>query len=272
MDIAINDLSFKGQFESFEEMANCINTIAKISEYSKKFNDNKPLRRTKNLSKRCISGDKTIESFFGELLQSNDPKAKDLILKSLTNIVQGPFIKQDELDDDIKNVKSICGEIVEHTALHAYLSRKENSVNALISAPKSDYDCGIIFTVSVDEQKKITVLNFISDTCCSSLVRYYQPNKKHIIPRDKVVDGNVHSRMDLDDDSAQQCLNNGIQMIGSKYVYAFSQQKWYEFPPHTPGCYHGYPIGTPNNFAELNSIIRVFGQPPYTEKGYKFCT
>lgn len=272
MDIAINDLSFKGQFESFDDMASCINTIAKISELSKKLNGNKPLRRTRNLAQRYITGDKTIQMFFNELLQRKDPKLQDLITMSLANIVQGPFIKQDELDEKIKKTKSICGEEIDGTAIHAYLSKKEESVHALISAPNSGYDCGIMFKVKIEKDKERTILNFITDACCSPLLRLYQANEKHAIIRDKIVGGNVYTRMDLDDNSAQACLDNGIQIIGSKYVYAFSQGKWYEFPPHTQGCYHGYPIGTPGNSAELNHIIRIFGQPPYSELGYKFCT
>ncbi|MDZ4034402.1 hypothetical protein U0868_22915 [Kluyvera ascorbata] len=271
MDVAINDLSFKGQFQSFDDMAACINTIAKISEISKKLNGNKPLRRTKNLAKRYISNDKTIQNFLYELMQLKDPKLQDLITMSLTNIVQGPFIKPEELDGNIKNTKSICGEIIDGTAIHAYLSKKEESVHAIISAPNSGYDCGIKFTVKIDKDVEKTIFNFMTDACCNSLLRIYQANSKHAILRDKTVGGNIHTRMDLDDDSAQMCLSNGIQIIGSKYVYSFNQGKWYEFPPHTPGCFHGYPIGTPSNLAELNHIIKIFGQPPYSDIGYKFC-
>lgn len=271
MDVAINELSFKGQFTSFDEMANCINTIAKISEISKKINGNKPLRRTKNLVTRPISGEKTIGMFFGELLQQKDPKAQDLINKSLLNIVQGPFIKKEELDEKIKDIASICGEKVEGTAIHAYLSRKEDSVHAIISAPGSAYDSSFLFKVTIDSGKEKTIINFISEACCNSLLRNYQVNEKHAILKDKLVGGNVHTRMDLDYDRAQLCLCNGIQIIGNRYVYSFEQGKWYEFPPHTEGCYHGYPIGNPSNSAELNHIIRIFGEPPYTEIGYKFC-
>ncbi|MEQ9878014.1 hypothetical protein ABRP92_08460 [Pectobacterium aroidearum] len=271
MDIAINELSFKGQFKSFDEMAECINTIAKISEISKKINGNKPLRRTKGLAKRPISGDKTIESFFSELLQQKDSKIQDLVNKYLLNLVQGPFIKLDELDEKIKDITSICGDKIEGTAIHAYLSRKEESVHAIISAPGSAYDSGLFFKISIGDGKEKTILNFISETCCSSLLRHYQANEKHSILKDKFVGGNMHTRMDLDDASAQLCLSNGIQIIGNRYVYSFEQGRWYEFPPHTHGCYHGYPIDNPGNSAELNHIIRIFGEPPYAEVGYKFC-
>ncbi|TOM31099.1 hypothetical protein CGH78_21395 [Vibrio parahaemolyticus] len=271
MEVSINELSFKGQFASIEEARSCIRNIASSSFASKKLTGNSPVRRTKALEKRPFIGGKTIEEFKIELFQSKRPEDSQLLTQLLVSVVQGPFIDDSELNPDLAEAKSICKEPVGGTALHAYLSKGDESIHALISADKSGfYDCPMIELTY--QGNKITVLNFLSDTCCQSYVRVYEANPKHAIQKDKIVAGKQHSKMDLSDTLAQECLDLGFQVLGGKYVYYFTNGKWYEFPQHTVGCYHGYPIGNPTNEAIINRIKRVFGEPPYELPGYKFCT
>ncbi|MEL4340845.1 hypothetical protein AAEH92_09060 [Shewanella xiamenensis] len=267
MEVSINDLSFKGQFESFEQVESCINNLAIIATASMQLTGYSPIRRTKKLASRAIIGDKTIEEFKIELSQSKNPRHSSLLTQLLITIVQGPFIDSLELKEELKQTKSICGEEIEGTSLHAYLSKDDNSVNAVISADKSGYDDLPILYLN----KSAKILNLHNEACCKTYARVYEANPKHTILKDKMVDGKIHSKMDLDDDIAQQCLVNGIQVLGHKYVYAFANNRWYEFPQHTLGCYHGYPIGNPGNNVLINKIKKVFGDPPYSNTGYKFC-
>lgn len=272
MEVSINDLSFKGQFKSFEEARSCIEKIACSSMASMELTGYSPVRRTRQLVRRPLIGDKTIEEFKIELFQSGKPEDSTLLTNLLVNVVQGPFIDESELNEKLNQTRSICEEPVEGSSLHAYLSKEEESVHAVISAEKSEaYDCQS-FNIKVPDGKEVLVLNLRTEACCKMYSRKYEANPKHAIREDKNVAGKVHTKMDLSDSIAQECLNNGIQVLGNKYVYTFTNEQWYEFPPHTSGCYHGYPIGTPGNNATVNRIKRVFGEPPYNNTGYKFCT
>lgn len=271
MNISINDLSFQGQFTSFSEIESCINTLFLASKASEYLTGKNPIQRTQRLADRHLTEFDTIRSYMNKLFTSQKPEERQLLNKILLTFVKGPFIKEYELDNEIRGITSICGEAVDDTALHAYLSRKDESVHAVISAPACIYESVNEFTLTGTGDKTILVLNFTSDVSCSRLLRRYEANIKHEIKADKIVNGKVHTRMDLNDETAQQCLMNGIQVFGNEYVYGFKDEKWYEFRPHTEGCYHGFPIVDPGNDSTLNRIKKVFGEPPYGLTGCQFC-
>lgn len=271
MEIAINDLSFKGQFESIDEVEKCINAIADISDFTKKINGNAPIRRTRTLGNRLVTHDTTITMFLTGLMSRSGSSDRDLVNKVLVNLVQGPFIRASELNEELKEVKSHCGESIDNTAIHAYISKEDESIHAVISAPKSTYDSYSTLKIGNGSGSSKTILNFRTNNCCQNFFREYSDNEKHELTKDIVVDGKVHTRMDLDDNQARACLSNGIQVLGSIYVYSYVNDKWYQFRSHRPNMYHGFPIGTPTNFSELNHIIKIFGKPPYEKEGYRFC-
>ncbi|MBP2543187.1 hypothetical protein [Acinetobacter guillouiae] len=269
MEIYINDLSFKGQFKDESEVIECITNISKIISKSKKFNGNSPIQRTRMLKNRPISKDMTINDFFSKIISSSDPQKSSLVTLFLT-LMQGPFIDSTLFNDDHENIQSICGEVVKLTSLHADLSKKNKSINAVISAPKLQYDNFPHFSLEIESDRKIVILNLLSESCCDTMSRIYEPNPKHEIRKDKVVDGEKITKMDLDSSVAQQCLENGIQILGERFVYAFYNGRWYEFPSHQDGHYHGYPIEDKASNPTLNKIKRVFGMPPYNDVGYQF--
>jgi len=63
--------------------------------------------------------------------------------------------------------------------------------------------------------------------------RNYAPSPKHKA-------GGWGTLMDLDDMTAQEVLNNGMEH--GKQVYGYHGGKVYEFQPDNVGGYHGYPI------------------------------
>lgn len=269
MEIYINDLSFKGQFKDESEIIECITNISKVISKSKRLNGNSPIQRTRTLKDRPISGNMTISDFFAKTIASSDPQKTSLVTLFLT-LMQGPFIDTTLFNDDYENIKSICGEVVKFTSLHADLSKRNKSINAVISAPKLEYDNIPYFSLEIENDKKMVILNLSSESCCDTIFRIYESNPKHEIKRDKVVGGEQITKMDLDNSTAQQCLENGIQVLGDRFVYAFYNDKWYEFPSHQCGLYHGYPISDSANNPILNKIKRVFGMPPYNNVGYQF--
>lgn len=272
MEIIFNDLSFVGQFESEQDVEQCINEMFCVTNGAVNINGNAPIRRTEGLKNRCLVRSETIYSFMLRLYESEKPSDRDLNSRILDMFVRGPYVRSDEFDLAEKNTVSICGKPVDGTALHAHLSRVQDSVHAVISATNSScYSERTEILISKRTGKNVLILNFSSLDDIKQIRREYQANTKHEIREDRVVSGEIHTRMDLDAEQASECLINGFKVINSQYVYGYMNQRWYEFRPHLKGVYHGFPIDDPMNNATLNRIKRVFGNPPYSGKGYQFC-
>lgn len=271
MDIAINDLSFKGQFTSDEQIEHAFEALLMTTEAVKSLNGNSSIRRTEGLKNRYLTQNDTIHSYLHCLFLSPDPTKRALLDKILFTLIRGPYIQEQEFDAQFGALPSTCGESMGNTSLQAYVSRDDESVHGLVSIQNSPYDSLYEISINPEIKKPILVFNFISPTGFSPLLRKYDANPKHDIKQDKVVNGVVYSRMDLAPQEAEKCLINGMQVLESKCVYGYTNGQWYAFPPHLPGIYHGYPVGNPANHTEINRIKRVFGLPPYAPKGSQFC-
>ncbi|PQK88862.1 hypothetical protein [Pantoea ananatis] len=271
MDISINDLSFKGQFTSSSEIEACVHDFQNVVQVAEELAGYEPVRRTRGLADRMLTSSNTIRSYMNHLYTTGSAADAKLLQKILLAFVKGPFIGEPEFNANIRGAISSCGEIVDDTALHACFSRSDESVHAVISVTASPYDSVSNIYVSGPECKNVPVMNFVNKQQCLSLLRHYDSNEKHELLADKMVDGKVHTKMDLSNTDALHCLRNGVQVIGDRYVYGFHNKKWYEFRPHTVGRYHGFPITDPGNEGTLNRIKRVFGEPPYSLTGYQFC-
>ncbi|BBT68279.1 hypothetical protein WP8S18E04_36630 [Aeromonas caviae] len=271
MEVAINDLSFQGQFNNIEDVKKCMLNISKVCEASRKLTGNGIIRRTKTLSSRPLTSEKTIYDFFHGLYLSKNPQDSTLLTTLLTSTIQGPFIKDDEFSESTKQIKSTCGSPVEKSALHSYLSKNNDVIHAVISAIDAPYYTEPVIKIDVAQGVKKTIINFTTDDNCNAYLRLFEANPKHAIKEDRYVNGKLHSKMDISDVDAQKCLDNGFQILGDDCVYCFFNNQWYQFPNHSPGYYHGYPIGKPTNNTAINKIISVFGGPPYESTGYCFC-
>lgn len=271
MDIAINDLSFKGQFTSDEQIEHAFEALLLTTETVKGLKGNTPICRTEGLKNRYLTQNDTIHSYLHCLFLSPEPAKRALQNKILITLIRGPYIQEQEFDARFGALLGPCGESMGSTSLQAYVSRYDDSVHGLVSIQNSPYDSLHEISINPGVKKPVLIFNFISPACFSPLQRKYDANPKHDIRQDKVVNGVVYSRMDLAPQEAERCLMNGMQVLESKCVYGYTNGQWYAFPPHLPGIYHGYPVGNPANHAEINRIKRVFGLPPYAPKGSQFC-
>lgn len=271
MDVSVNDLSFKGQFTTFGEIESCVYHIQEVVQVAEEFAGYEPVRRTRGLADRMLTPTDSIRSYMTRLFSSQNAADAKLLQNILLAFVKGPFIEEDEFDARIRGTASLCGEVVDDTSLHACFSRQDESVHAVISAAASPYDSVSEICLSGPACNNVPVMNFVYRQQCLPLIRYYDANEKHELLADKVVDGKVHTKMDLNSADALHCLRNGVQVLGDRYVYGFQNERWYEFRPHAEGRYHGFPITDPGNEGTLNRIKRVFGEPPYALAGYQFC-
>lgn len=265
----INDLSFQGQFKDYDEAMEAMEVMAETIKTSSVMRNNSPIRRKRELKQALISDDKSIAEFFHWLqLQSNkgSSKHRDILQKVLLNLVQGPFIDTEEVDKSKEHLLTPKGYSIADSAIHAALSKDSKSMPTIVSLVSSnDFDC-LSFTIDGYDR---AIINLVSPDCFNPFLRIYESNPKHELKGSKIVNGKVHSKMDLSVEDAQKVLNNGICIEDKNIIFSFNNECWYQFPSHLECKFHGYPIGTPTNDPNINRIIKEVGQPPYPENGYK---
>ena len=105
----------------------------------------------------------------------------------------------------------------------------------------------VSFSVDGEAYQDIDIPNLTDERQVSQLRRHYVPSPKHALRRrGKHAKHALKKRkpyiapMDLDDETAQTVLDNGIQ--SGKQVYGYHSGKFYTFQPDNVGGYHGYPI------------------------------
>lgn len=268
MDMYINDLSFQGQFKDFEEAVEAFEQLALTINSSKIIRGLTPIRRSKELKNVQVCENKSVHEFLLWLHDKSkiSPKHRDVLAAVLNNIVKGPFVDMSALDAALKDLIAPCTKNIENSLIHAALSERYSSFPAVASITKSKgYDCNEILLEAFDRK----VLNLFSEDCVIPLNRDYEVNVKHEIKNSKIVNGKMHTKMDLTPEEAQSVLEQGIYLQSKNAIFTFYNDTWYQFPAHVDCKYHGFPIGNPTNNPNINIIIKTIGSPPYPENGYK---
>ncbi|WP_392339754.1 hypothetical protein [Moritella marina] len=265
MDLIINEHSFKGQCSDFCSSVQTIINLSDAVNSTEELRNSRVVKRTKNLKNKMIMNDKSIHTLFTELISSKEPKHRDIATRVLSGLLKGPFFKDDDFCSTIIKIEDSSGACCLNSSMHALLSLKQGTPIVVSAQGAEGYDKGE-FELSVNSLK-VKILNILTKECIPPYSLTYQSNEKHEILKTKSVDGKVHTKMDLGDKVATSVLKNGFSVAGDKAIYAYHKEQWYKFPPHTQGCYHGFPIGNPTNDAVINQIIRDIGQPPYENVG-----
>lgn len=268
MDMYINDLSFQGQFEDFEEVVGAFEQLAKTIDSSKAIRGLTPVRRTKELKAMQVCCNKSVHEFLIWLHDKSraSPKHRDVLTVVLDNIVKGPFVDMSALEPAFNDLIAPCKKKIKNSLIHAALSERYSSFPAIVSVIKTDgYDRTEIIFDTIDRK----VINFFSEGCVIPLFREYEINIKHEIRNSKLVNGKVNTKMDLVPEVAQKVLEQGVNLQSKNAIFTFYNDTWYQFPAHVDCKYHGFPIGNPTNNPNINLIVKAIGSPPYPENGYK---
>jgi hypothetical protein len=268
MEMFINDLSFQGQCENYDKAIEIVAQLADTISSTSVMRGHTPVRRTRELKNTLVCADKTINDFLHWLYEEakSSSKCRDILTKVQVNLIQGPFIDLNQLDNSFDSLLDPNERVIKDTSVHAALSFECNSIPCVISAVGSKGYDKPSFVLDDDCRK---VINLFSTHCHLPYVRTYEVNPKHEIKAPKVFQGNLHSKMDLTADNAQNVLENGVYVEDKEIVFSYHNKLWYQFPAHLSCKYHGYPIGNPTNDPNVNRIIKIIGAPPYLNNGYK---
>jgi RHS repeat-associated protein len=90
--------------------------------------------------------------------------------------------------------------------------------------------------------------------------RRYSPTAKH-------APGGWGTPMDLDNQTAEEVLNEGVVAPNGKQIYGYHDGKLYEYQPDNTGGYHGYPI--PGNEAPPSVLKQLRDSGVISQKEYK---
>jgi hypothetical protein len=93
--------------------------------------------------------------------------------------------------------------------------------------------------------------------------RTYTPTAKH-------EPGGWGTEMDLDRETAERVLNDGILSPNQRQVYGYRNGKVYEFQPDNVGGYHGYPV--PGNEVPPPVLRQMRDEGTITNSEYKKLT
>lgn len=182
------------------------------------------LLKSQNFSKRQLTEDLTIAQYIAESYSSNDSKLRTYITlfnSYLANKTTPPI-----------KTCSYNG-FAEFLILSKVDVRYYNLISPNISACQKDF-----LTVNSS-----LVRNFFSKGQIESYEKWcYECTSKHDIKEDKMVNGKLHTAMDLSDTTAQTVLTQSIKIKKKCYSYCNDTSKWYTFHIHQGHIYHGYPI------------------------------
>lgn len=245
MILCINDCAYGGQFNNIIEAKKVLLSHAINIQSSKKITGEKTIYRTAELKNRLITKDKTIVDMFYDLRNGDIPEDRSLVSFLLLSFIKGPYIScPEEKCDIILNETKANG-----SALH-YCS--ENTITRGVISP--DIDEFRNDSITIYKKHAISVNNFYSIDQIKEAEWVYEANPKHIIPHDIIVNGNVWSKMPLDDDLAQKVLSSSIRIKGRRCTFALHNKQWYQFYNHDKNLFHGFPIVDNGNDQHLNKV------------------
>jgi hypothetical protein len=182
----------------------------------------------------------THSSLFGRQLSSNytlhewarekSVNDRDIRLFFVRVVTQGPFIdKILEYHECYFNKRDVSFSSIAGAAFF------EGVLVSFQDAPEFTPEIiQVIFSIGGKSFRNIEICNLTHSNQVSRIRRNYVPSPKH----DRV--SGWATKMDIDDQVAQQVLDNGIQH--GQQIYGYYGKKFYVFQPDNTGGYHGYPI------------------------------
>jgi hypothetical protein len=234
MIVYINDRSLSAQFTDREEALRRLKDLAAMEESALDFSNLNPVRRTRMLADILILPNTTLRMFLFELAASNNPADRDASAFFLSFFVRGPYCTETHnANDTIVDEAGICQK---QTCVEDAITNFGGAALLSIKRPgELDFK---IFTSSIFGAKRLR--NFTSALLLKDAIWNYDSNQKHERKKDALVEGLLHSAMDLDDETAKVVLRNGV--LSGKSVFSKFGEQWYKFHRHTNNAYHGFPI------------------------------
>ena len=255
MDMCINDESFDGQFNSYEEAVEAITQLAALTT-NDRFNQirsNREILACKRLNERLLTKTHTVKEVIQRMVGCYDPKKKELN-RQILSIFTKPYVKA--YHPQSRKVE-FNQQDVKQTALDA--ASVPFVTLALISIAHSTKFLDEEVNITVDDVD-IQLLNFTSIDSVDKYHWQYKANdQKHLSNKAVKFGKNTASQMDLTGETAQRALSNSLSVTNNLNYYVSGNQ-WYAFRAESKGVYHGYCIDALNGDAQFNKAKKLFAE------------
>lgn len=264
MRVFLNEQSIPEKSTNPEELYTILNKLIQLSASIKKISNNKQIQRHRDLKDKEVIIGKSLIDYIIDLGKSSDPHRRNVKALFLQLFAKAPFLTG--FHDVHQTITNTEGKCLKNSCFDDASSC--NTGAAVMSAEiLGEMNNSQIFVHSSIFGKR-KILNINNSEQLNSMIWIYENNGKHDIPKDFIVNGEVHSAMHLTKEEAQNILSNGI-MIG-KCVFNKVGEQWYKFHCHEKNIYHGFPITIKTPYKDFSSAKILFEEIFSNEDGQLF--
>jgi hypothetical protein len=264
MKAFLNEQSFPERSNQPDEIFSILYKLTQIAGIVKKIANNQNIRRSRDLKNREVLVGKTLGQFIIELDKHSDPnrrKVKQLFLEIFS---KAPFLSGAHAED--QEILDEKGKCLKFSCFDDASACRTGAAVISVEAPQSSTSPYVLIDSSVFGRRKILNIDCIQQA--EQLLWVYKNNDKHDIPKDFLVNGEVHSAMHLSEVDAQQVLTNGVKI--GRCIFNRVGEQWYKFHCHEKNVYHGFPIAIKTPYKEFSAARILFEEITSNEDGQLF--
>jgi hypothetical protein len=254
MKIFLNERSIPEKSLDSQEIYEALSRLICIAGMAKKLSNNQQIQRHRDLKYKEVLVGKSLLEYIIELGNDADPKKRQVKALFLELFAKAPFLVG--FHNGEETVTNLENECLKNSCFDDAIACKTGAAAISAANPKEIQSLDFLVRSSVFGQRKI--LNITTVEQLISMLWVYESNEKHDIPKDVIVEGEIHSAMPLSKEDAQRLLSNGV-MIG-KCVYNKVGEQWYKFHCHEKNIYHGFPINVRTPYKDFSTARIIFNE------------
>jgi hypothetical protein len=261
----LNERSIPEKIINPDEVYVVLSKLIQVAAIARKICNNQSIQRSRELKNKEVLIGKTIVEYIVDLGRDPDPNKRKVKSLFLELFAKAPFLTGFHTDDD-HTIKDSNGYCLKNSCFDDASACRTGAavISAEITGAKTDPF--IYINSSIFGRRKILNINDVAQL--NDMLWIYQSNGKHDIPKDFLVEGELHSAMQLSDDEAQKVLSNGV-MIG-KSIFNKVGDQWYKFHRHEKNIYHGFPILVKTPYKDYSAAHILFEEILLNEDGQLF--
>ncbi len=234
MHVMINEYSFIGQAKSVAGAPTLMKTILNIIKELKPIQKSDPIYTHSTFWECRLSANSTVYDWATTRFPKNaDPDDRDIRSRFVRTVKNGPFIDK-VLTKALEYHKCYFKKQDVSSSSIAGAVHFKGILVSLQDAPEFESEhLKVKFSTDGEYYEDVEVYNLTKEGQLWLVRRRYVPTLKH-------APGGRGTRMDLNDETAQTVLDDGIAYGGQ--VYGYHHGKLYIFQYDNAGGYHGYPV------------------------------
>jgi hypothetical protein len=189
MKVFLNERSIPERAADPEEVYSALSKLINIAGAVRKVSNNRQIQRHRDLKDKEVLVDKSLLQYIIELGSNTDPNKRKLKALFLELFAKAPFLTG--FHNDEQSISNLNGECLKNSCFDDASACRTGA--AVISAQVlgNPQDTFLIVESSVFGRRKI--LNIATIEQLEGILWIYESNEKHDLPKDLLVNGEIHS-------------------------------------------------------------------------------